>query len=180
MNELPDDCAGKSCTDKRIVAFANFTQQDVDRFWSKVDVKGPDDCWLWTSRHVRKKGYGVFKAQGQDFISSRIALALQKGALPDSSLFACHTCDNPPCCNPAHLWWGTSQDNARDAFEKGRYHKWAGERCGDSNPKAILTLSDVTKIRQDKRFQREIAASYGVSQSAISDIMTGRTWSNFA
>lgn len=93
----------------------------VDWFWSKVDVRGPDECWNW-KRGIKSKDspYGRFYFCSQPFPAHRFALLLASG--PPSALtdMACHSCDNPTCCNPAHLWWGSAHDNARDCAVKGR------------------------------------------------------------
>ncbi len=90
-----------------------------ERFWSKVDKRGPDECWPWTAGRM-STGYGAFAHKRQQFAASRFALVLTTGFIPDRHLHACHSCDNPPCCNPAHLRWGTVSDNAQDAIERGR------------------------------------------------------------
>ena len=90
----------------------------VADFWSKVDVQGPDDCWLWkqsTDRH----GYGQTGHDGLHWSAHRLAWQLSNGPIPDG-LFVLHHCDNPPCCNPAHLFLGTQADNMADMVSKGR------------------------------------------------------------
>lgn len=88
----------------------------IDRFMSKVDVRGNDECWPWTAskNHL---GYGKFKHRGTVVNASRIALSVKTGA-PLYGLVACHTCDNPTCCNPAHLYAGTQSDNMRDRWAR--------------------------------------------------------------
>ena len=74
-------------------------------------------CWEW-NRSRDRAGYGRFGRSGK---AHRYALALATGGtMPDSHIQACHHCDNPPCVNPAHLFWGTQVDNSRDMSAKGR------------------------------------------------------------
>lgn len=80
-------------------------------FWDFVERSG--ECWNWTGP-TNRKGYGLWKRS----LAHRFSLA-EAVPSPDPSLFACHTCDNPPCVNPAHLYWGTAADNARDLVERG-------------------------------------------------------------
>lgn len=90
----------------------------AQRFWPKVDKRGPDDCWLWTgSEHG--KGYGGFSYRGRSVPAQRISWLLEHGEPPDN-LFVCHTCDVPKCVNPAHLFLGDHQANMADMVAKGR------------------------------------------------------------
>jgi hypothetical protein len=91
----------------------------MDRFWSKVNISDdPDECWEWT-RAKDSSGYGSFWFDGSAVMASRMALRLSTGDNPLDK-YACHTCDNPPCCNPNHLFWGDPEENVKDMVEKGR------------------------------------------------------------
>jgi hypothetical protein len=97
-----------------------MSASEQERFWSKVDRRGPDECWPWTGCIVRN-GYGQFARENRGPLvkPNRVAWALANGRdLGD--LYACHTCDNRSCCNPAHIFAGTHSDNMRDCFQKGR------------------------------------------------------------
>jgi hypothetical protein len=148
----------------------NKGRTPADRFWEKVDRRGPDDCWLWTGGS-HSRGYGQFGLGGRLVIASRLSYEWANGPIPDG-MFVCHSCDNPPCVNPAHLWLGTPADNAADKAAKGR----ASSLAGASNPRAKLTDGDVRAIREDPRAPKAIAAEYGVSDTAVRFIKEGRTW----
>ena len=91
----------------------------ADRFMAKVDVRDPDDCWLWTG--AVSSGYGTIRGDdGKTKKAHRVALEIALGRPIDPGKFVCHTCDNPPCVNPAHLYEGTAQDNSDDAVVRGR------------------------------------------------------------
>lgn len=95
-----------------------FPPNTAERFWLKVDkTAGPDGCWPWLGS-VRK-GYGAFSVRGRCLTASRVAWALEAGTDP-TERFVCHRCDNPLCCNPAHLFLGTASDNQIDMLRKGR------------------------------------------------------------
>lgn len=92
----------------------------AERFWAKVDRSaGPNECWPWTAnRHPR--GYGKFGIRGRLYVASRVAWEIANNAGIPSAHVVMHSCDNPPCCNPAHLSVGTVRDNWNDALAKGR------------------------------------------------------------
>lgn len=85
------------------------------RFWSRVNKT--DKCWLWTVSNDTR--YGVMSVKGVPTKAHRISWELHNGEIPEG-MSVLHTCDNPPCVNPEHLWLGTYGDNIRDAVKKGR------------------------------------------------------------
>lgn len=98
----------------------------ADRFWSKVDQQGPDDCWPWLAATFRN-GYGAFVVGGRKgsmTTAHRTAWELANEQRVPEGLFVCHRCDNRPCCNPRHLFLGSQEDNMRDMLSKGR-GRWA-------------------------------------------------------
>lgn len=145
----------------------------VARFWAKVDRRGDDECWPWLAMRDRD-GYGKFGlSAGRMVPAHRVALALNVGVIAADEQ-ACHRCDNPPCCNPRHLFAGSIADNAADRNAKGRQPR--GARHGMHK----LSDADVIEVRSllaAGLSQTAIAARFGVKQPTISDIKTGRKWS---
>jgi hypothetical protein len=96
----------------------------ADRFWEKVFVAGPDECWEWegsTNHHPdRKCAYGMIWHNGRNRKATHVSWELANGAPVPKGKMICHTCDNPTCVNPAHLWPGTMSENITDAVRKGR------------------------------------------------------------
>jgi hypothetical protein len=120
-----------------------LTEAEIERFWSKVDKSGgPDACWPWMGGR-NGGGYGAFTPRGRVYvISHRLAYYLHHGSdlLDDCG---CHHCDNPPCCNPNHIFRGSHKANAEDRSAKGRscsgdrqwLRKYPERRFyGDKNP----------------------------------------------
>lgn len=94
-----------------------------ERFWAKVDRSGgPNACWPWTGAVHAVWGYGFFKRSDprRNVQAHRLAWELANDRAPAQGMEICHTCDNEPCCNPAHLWEGTRAQNAADMVAKGR------------------------------------------------------------
>lgn len=145
-------------------------------FWLRVDVGTEDECWPW--RGSKRRHYGEFKVAGKRHIAHRLAYELATGIEP-GELLVCHRCDNPLCCNPAHLFLGTVADNNRDKVEKGRQARFPGSL----NPRAKLTEDDVREIRRRRangEKGRALAAEFKVSPSRITMLANPRygIWSH--
>ncbi len=141
------------------------------RFWSYVNRRGATECWLWT-RGVNRLGYGAFRVGKRKSPAHRFAWIVTHGNVP-ADTFVCHHCDNPPCCNPAHLFLGTPADNMLDKQRKGRAP--AGERGGN----AKLSDAQVDALRADYyaggQSQRALALKYGISRTHVDHILVGKS-----
>lgn len=144
---------------------------------NRIDVRGPDDCWPWTGPRL-PKGYGRVYIDGRDSYVHRVVWEEENGPIPDGML-VCHTCDNPPCCNPAHLFLGTNADNLADMRAKGRAAPLP-PRPGERNPAAKLTEADVQRIRDlcGRQSQASVAREFGVSTSLVSKIVKRQAWAH--
>ena len=126
-------------------------------------------CWEWTAS-VSEKGYGYFRVGKKTFSAHRWIYEFLYGPIPYGKL-VCHTCDNPPCVNPDHLWLGTAQDNSSDMVSKDR------QTWGLRNSQAKLTAGEVDKIRslRGKLTTRQIGAMFDVSCSTVSLIHNNKS-----
>lgn len=137
---------------------------------------GPDACWPWTGHRIAT-GYGQVRVRGKATTASRVALELSEGRPLEADEQACHRCDNPPCCNPAHLFRGSHVENMQDKEKKGR-HGYGG-MPGERHHQAKLTEHDVREIRrrcEAGERHTAIAASYGVTGSLIGMIRKRQIW----
>lgn len=148
-----------------------------ERFWAKVDRRGPDECWEWRAGKNRT-GYGLFGVDKGSKLSHRIALRFSGVDVPDG-MFVCHRCDNPPCCNPAHLFLGTQFDNMRDCSAKGRVFAQAHpERLsrGDAHYSRLhperLARGDKNgyRLHQERYPRGEGAYNAKLTEAAVRDI----------
>lgn len=136
-------------------------QTDSDRFWKLVATGEIDQCWEWQGAK-NKDGYGRFSVGGKTIPAHAFALGLSKPR--PGNAHCLHSCDNRPCCNPAHLRWGSQKENNDDRGHRGRTAK--GERVGTS------VLSDKQREEIQNNWQpfktfSEVAVLYGVSRGTI-------------
>lgn len=130
-------------------------------------------CWEWNGPRSNS-GYGFVYHAGETLIASRVAYRLWKGEEP-GDLYVCHTCDNPPCINPDHLWLGTNADNMRDMAEKGRADKKPGELTHNAKLNADA-VRDIRTRRNGGEGLESIAADYGVTGSCVWSVANGKSW----
>ncbi len=145
-----------------------MSARDIDRFWSLVSrAKG---CWHWLGNHT-PDGYCRFHVNGKTYRAQRLMYWLTTGDDP-GALEICHTCDNPPCLNPKHLWPGTGQENMEDRDRKGRQHK------GTQLKHARLFEAIVVAIRQTPTRvpSSRLARRYHVTVATVNRVRQGVIW----
>lgn len=151
--------------------------QTASRIWSKVTAGDSAQCWPWQgAKSAPRRGlaYGKIAVDGVTHYVHRVVWAMTYGPVPDG-MRVLHTCDNPPCCNPAHLFLGTHADNMRDREAKGRHNA----PRGSGHAEAKLTEEAVATIRlrcRNGERQNRLAAEFGVTPFAICAIVNYRSW----
>lgn len=147
--------------------------------WDRKLRKEPNGCWVWTG-FCDRYGYGkqMVGANGHNWmwLAHRLAYQMLVGPLPDSAQVL-HRCDNPPCCNPEHLFLGDPKANALDRTYKGR------TPSGEKHYNAKLTDAAVRDIRRrlaKGELAKVLATEYGVGIKSIYAVRDGRTWRHVA
>jgi hypothetical protein len=145
------------------------------RLFDQITQGAEGDCWPWTG-HVNTSGYGQIWHGKRLVLAHRVMFARANGEISEGMLVL-HHCDNPSCCNPAHLFVGTDADNARDKQRKGRCHDTAGEK----NPRARLTAQDIRDIRAMGTTPRSVIAErYSIGVRYVSRIRHRQLWGSVA
>jgi hypothetical protein len=157
-------------------------KKKVKAFWSKVEVRKPNECWLWKGS-TTKFGYGIVNLGYKHTNAHRFSLEIHLGRKLLPGLCSLHNCpggDNPSCVNPAHLWEGTKSENSKDMIKKGR--GGPPVHYGEKVNTAKLTVKEVKIIRRlystGKFKQQDLAIRFGVSQVMISRIIRQLAWSH--
>lgn len=146
--------------------------------WLYVDTLDEGKCWEWIGAN-KVEGYGRTRLHGKTVLAHRLSYCLANNVtlldLNKSKLLVRHRCDNPPCCNPAHLHLGTHAQNMADRTERGR---WGGSRGVDVNTNKV-TEADVLAIRQRRRsgeIARTIADDFSIHINSVYAICSGQNW----
>ena len=146
-------------------------RNDEIAFWNKVDnSRGAGACWPY-KRRKNPKGYGLFDYRGKVWLAHRFAYTSVHG-YPEGHVL--HRCDNPPCCNPAHLYDGTHADNMKDMDSRGRRKILTGDRNGATKiSERQARLIKITYASGDFTLD-DLARNYGVNRMTIWKITSGR------
>lgn len=150
---------------------------DSNFFWDKVQKTS--GCWFWTGCRLKRnngqESYGQIRIGRKIIYAHRMAWELTNGPIPDN-IEICHTCDNPICVRPDHLFKGTHSENMNDA--KNKHRLWT--KSGENHYAAKLTIEQVKQIRLSNLSQKKLALLFNVSPSAIHFILNGRNWKGVA
>lgn len=158
----------------------NRRRNTADTFWSRIDRSGGDNsCWVWTGGRY-PRGYGRIVMNCKVLYAHRVAYELTYGSIP-TGMHVCHACDNPPCCNPAHLWLGSPADNVADRDAKGR-HRYVKPAHIDLEARLSAKLN-WNKVRQIREMwasgvysKRGLARIFSVHESIVRGVIANECW----
>ncbi len=131
------------------------------KFWNKVMVGGPDDCWPWIGARDGG-GYGMLRMNKKYYKANRFSYMNFVGTIPMHHDI-CHSCDNPPCVNPRHLFAGTKKQNMQDCIAKGRFSKPPQKKSKFTDADA----AEIAGVYFSCGSLNEAAALYGVSRATV-------------
>lgn len=137
---------------------------------AKIATAGGDDCWPWLGAKDAD-GYGIGWSGSKTVRVHRFVMEQIDGKIGIGSVVL-HKCDNPSCCNPAHLSVGSVQENVADRDTKGRRSPPKGE----SHKSSKITEKQANEIRASKLPERELGKIYGISKTQAGDIRRGKYW----
>lgn len=153
---------------------SSAVRTQAERFWDKVDRRGPDECWPWTGC-LTSTGYGALRPAGKrtGAVVKAHRYSAELAGMDIEGMHVLHSCDNPACVNPAHLRPGTDADNMADAVKRNRLPR------GEARPTARITEIQAYAIRELVRSGHpayRIAEAIGCSPGLIYHIKKGNTW----
>lgn len=152
-----------------------------DKLLSRILKNEETGCWNWQG--ATRSGYGAIKSKGKLYDTHRLSFTIFKGEIPEGTM-VCHTCDNPKCVNPDHLFNGTRADNMRDCFKKGRMTVPKGTpfQAGQDPGNRSIDLETVKEIKKFIKkgtiTLKELSSLYNVSYDVVRGISCGRAYSN--
>lgn len=117
-----------------MTTMADFPAGLLEKVMTRVHIAEQTGCWEYTGSKQSKLGYGsvyIKQRNGKNWqmVAHRLMWILRHGRVPDRTEFVCHKCDNPPCCNPDHMFLGSLADNNKDMASKGRYNHQKKTHC---------------------------------------------------
>jgi len=153
-----------------------------DVLWEKVEIRQPHECWPWKG-YKNEEGYGRTWINDNGYYAHRVIFNLVypnviQLSAPKSTHdqgFLLHTCDNPSCCNPSHLFVGTHADNMADKVAKGRSPDFSGDR----GPRCKLTMDQAIEIREKRKngiSAKQLAKDYELSLSSIKTLLASKSY----
>ncbi len=140
--------------------------KQILRFWSWVK-KVPSGCWEWQGC-LTKTGYGRFQVHPKTLRAHKVSYFLCKGSFPNDFL-VCHTCDNPRCVNPEHLWVGSPKDNVLDMIKKGRLVRHKSKQANVSSKYSGISLRKETgkwRARIMRNYSNILIGEYNSEEEA--------------
>jgi len=149
-------------------------QSLVDRFWKYVNKGQDNDCWEWTGSLMVRGNYGQLRHNLKTLKSHRISYELHYGKIEDGKMI-CHKCGNSKCCNPNHLYAGTSKDNHNDAVKHKTAYYLKPQHPEDVHS-AKINYEIANIIRNSNESGVVLGKKFGITRTMISRIKRNLSW----
>lgn len=169
-------CCSRRCA--MLWAYARTPPKGTaERLWPRVDKSGgPDACWPWMGKR-NKLGYGEMyiglDGERRKYVFAHRAAFKEVCGNIGAGMVVCHRCDNPPCCNPSHLFAGTNADNMADMVSKGRHAVGSRNHNAKINEETVVAIK---RLRSEGLTTSEIQNRLSVSAGSIRSIINGQRW----
>lgn len=134
-------------------------------------------CWNWNGNKTGRDRRAYMWHDSRTRLVSRVYYEYVLGVKLEKGVCVLHTCDNPGCVNPAHLYLGTQKDNAKDRQQRNRNRAFDRSFKGEANGASKLTAEQVIEIRKTTDVSHStLAQRFGVSRATIGDIKRRKIW----
>lgn len=182
-HKISNTCGFKACQnmDHWALKDRNLGRSRDEVYLTKFTRLGPNDCWPWQDKARDKNGYGLMSwREGDQTFTTRAHrlgwdLAHPNDVLTDNEI-VCHTCDNPPCQNPAHWFKGSYQDNNDDMMKKGRHRVRFGINHWNSKINEDIVREIRSRYAEGGISQQKLADELSLSRSVVRHVLEGRSW----
>lgn len=148
----------------------------IERVWEKVEVGQPDECWPWAASKS-SGGYGIVRVGGRTTYAHRLIEEDLRGPLLPGEVVA-HTCDWPPCCNPAHFRRGSQSENMIECRDRGRLNSRPLRGRANGNAKLTDELVTVMRIEALALSQRKVGSLHGIPRSLAHRVIRHLAWAH--
>jgi hypothetical protein len=155
---------------RNIADIVPFIDEAVrEKFLGNISAPDPNGCTHWLGA-IMSAGYGIVSVNRRSRLCHRVAYIIEHGSIA-AGMLVCHRCDVRSCCNPKHLFLGSSVDNAVDMMQKGRAR-------GTAPFLSAETVGYIRRMRQSGWSCAKIARKIQAGRGVVWQADTGKTYAH--